>query len=874
MDGLGKSKFGFLSSSGICCLLALAALFLLLCFYYSPALSGESDFYISDCSYFFEPLCSFVRSELKQGQFPLWNPLLYCGMSQCATPSPSLFYPPSYFLFLLPFSQGLAVYMIFHHLLFAFAAFLLARQERLSVVSSCFACLAFGLASYFFVLPRNPTLPAVIAWLPLALFSLRQLGKRASRQNIACAFSLSLSSCMFILAGRPELFLLCFITLAIACFLASGDNGERPGIGLVAFRLALIACGIGLAGPALGPALEWLPLSPRSQGQALDDVLSWSANWYDLVSLVLAYPLGDLCDLSDRATMLESLVLSKPLTIPFIASAYLGPFIFQFAIFGFASKDFKFRFYWLGLLLFFLMLCLGSNSFLAPLLIKICPAFSVLRYPIKLIIFPVMILSFVSAIGLDSMLKRQISSQVLKASAFSWGALALPPVAVLIFPKLCLFAGEYYARAPYGSLVKDANISLALSAVLAIFVLFLLLFICFLYMKERISRKALAGLAISGLSASLFLCASSYPYFGQKGFYKRDSKLFLHLNSFLSQEKSSLGFAGRVLPFYTDWTLVPESFKKRNHSMGTDEQIYAYNRELGRHNSTLDFGCPQSRGYEAAATQSASDLFLNATEFSSQFLGLQGHPKPLSDLPIYRFCKLSATSYVLTQENLVSRDLPLPHLDSAYFELFGKSKGNNSRIYKVKNANPRFAFASSAAFFNDWLQVKNELLSLKSNRFDRESFVCFLDNQENIGLKETHAWLFAGGEISALASSKFEAASLGEIALPGSLKVLQDNGQEIVIEAESKRPEILLSADTFYPGWKLLVDGRESKIRQANLFLRAAALPAGKHRLEFRYEPLSLYAGTCAALASLLILLILTFVWFRTEPQAGAGTSA
>jgi uncharacterized membrane protein YfhO len=57
--------------------------------------------------------------------------------------------------------------------------------------------------------------------------------------------------------------------------------------------------------------------------------------------------------------------------------------------------------------------------------------------------------------------------------------------------------------------------------------------------------------------------------------------------------------------------------------------------------------------------------------------------------------------------------------------------------------------------------------------------------------------------------------------------------------------------DTWYPGWRATVDGRETPIHEAYGALRGVVLPAGAHTVEFRYRPWTAYWGALfTALAS------------------------
>jgi uncharacterized membrane protein YfhO len=50
-------------------------------------------------------------------------------------------------------------------------------------------------------------------------------------------------------------------------------------------------------------------------------------------------------------------------------------------------------------------------------------------------------------------------------------------------------------------------------------------------------------------------------------------------------------------------------------------------------------------------------------------------------------------------------------------------------------------------------------------------------------------------------------------------------------------------SDSWYPGWRATVDGREARIERADLHFRAVYLEAGTHRVEFAYRPMSYLIG-------------------------------
>jgi hypothetical protein len=93
----------------------------------------------------------------------------------------------------------------------------------------------------------------------------------------------------------------------------------------------------------------------------------------------------------------------------------------------------------------------------------------------------------------------------------------------------------------------------------------------------------------------------------------------------------------------------------------------------------------------------------------------------------------------------------------------------------------------------------------------------------------------------------------------GDARIVRYENQSVLIHARLASPGVLILADSFYPGWRAYVDGKEKKILRANFFFRAVALEAGDHWVEFRYRPRSFAVGLAVSLATLCLLALWTF---------------
>ena len=118
-------------------------------------------------------------------------------------------------------------------------------------------------------------------------------------------------------------------------------------------------------------------------------------------------------------------------------------------------------------------------------------------------------------------------------------------------------------------------------------------------------------------------------------------------------------------------------------------------------------------------------------------------------------------------------------------------------------------------------------------------------------------------QLAALAASPVSDASSVEITR------YSDNRVELLAKMEN--PGLLVLSDTYYPGWKAYVDGKQVPIYPTDLALRSVFVPPGEHNVKFVFSPSSFKLGSAITIAS-LAMLALYAAWGQARRAARRWT--
>ncbi|TMQ70054.1 MAG: YfhO family protein [Candidatus Eisenbacteria bacterium] len=83
----------------------------------------------------------------------------------------------------------------------------------------------------------------------------------------------------------------------------------------------------------------------------------------------------------------------------------------------------------------------------------------------------------------------------------------------------------------------------------------------------------------------------------------------------------------------------------------------------------------------------------------------------------------------------------------------------------------------------------------------------------------------------------------GPAADSARARIVRYRLNDVSIDVDSPAPALLRLADLWYPDWVATVDDKPAPILRADYLLRAVPVPAGRHRVEFRFASKSVRLG-------------------------------
>tara|TARA_B100001758_G_scaffold144410_1_gene124436 strand:+ start:4470 stop:6905 length:2436 start_codon:yes stop_codon:yes gene_type:complete len=107
----------------------------------------------------------------------------------------------------------------------------------------------------------------------------------------------------------------------------------------------------------------------------------------------------------------------------------------------------------------------------------------------------------------------------------------------------------------------------------------------------------------------------------------------------------------------------------------------------------------------------------------------------------------------------------------------------------------------------------------------------------------------------------FDNIKITDFSSEGKIEVVEYNPNRIIYKSENQNKSFVVFSEIYYAhGWKVLIDGKESKLIRVNYTLRGLELSPGNHTIEMKFVPNAYIIGDKVILASNYILLFLLII--------------
>lgn len=773
---------------------------------YVPA-TRENDFFL----YYF-PMTEAAFDLLRQGELPLWNPYLFSGMPFLASIEIGVLYPPNWLHLVLPAARAFCVLYILHVLLAGVGTWLYARGRGRSVAAALFSATVFAFASPT-ILHEDTGMTSIVyssAWIPLIMAMLDRTLRLRTATSI-CWLAIVLA-CQF-LAGFP-MFTYVLAVLIPAYLLVFGGTWQQPVLRGNARRMLPFAgaavLALGLVAPQLLATLEYLGESFRGELEhAQATHCCFPAP--NLVTLLIPEFFGN-----DRG------VDYWGETYLFDANAFCGASTILLCLMAALRwRDREFLFWSLAGVVV-MGIALGKYSALYDLCYLYVPGVNRFRGVARLSIFGVFCLSLLAGMGLDQVLNQQcrfgqrvvcLIVGVLSAVALTWGIGQMDSVKPVpeywrsIVEWVRWPGAEVTRTIPWDRMHDFLVTSRALMLRGLCISAGTLLAAVLLVELPRARPRFQSVAAFSWLC----LLVAEFQFFQAKYVVLMDVEPKRHIARCVRNAVHDDGLY-RVAGFSSNPPFILNRF------------LYEKMQSAGGHeNFVLD----------------------RYAWFLQRWVGLD--PNWQTNLTVPNFHGLydllnikyyvSPPSRAFTERNDVV-------LQDKLFEY-----GNlEFTLYCNRDVLPRAFVVHHTHHACDQESSLDLLRHLNYGTLDTDS-VIEGPQLEGVAVASTQQAPSTGSQLNGTPAPRAELEPEAD-----RVEIVEYRCNRIVVRARCGRPGWLLFSENWYPGWQATVNGRQSPMYPANLFMRGVPVSAGEQRVELVYRPVPFRIGCLFAAASLAFI--------------------
>ena len=369
---------------------------------FGPALVSGQVLYWGATALQFVPWHTFAVQSVIAGEIPLWNPLVGMGAPLLANYQSGLLYPPNWTMLFLEPAVAQTWLTMLHLILAGAGMILLCRRLGVGAIGQCVAGLGYALSGYLVARSSFQSINNTVAWLPWLIWAAEGLVVRLKDdRGVDAAGRASLILAVLLAAqwlGGHAQTAWYSLLLVVAWLVWRGGDIWRKRRG--AEMAVWIGAGLGLAfciaAAQLIPTAEYLALSSRSEAVDLEAGLTYSLWPWRLLGWLVPGLFGHpaIGGFWGYANYWED-------------ALYVGTLAFVLALFeavralrGSSPTKALSRFL-IGVFLVSLVLALGNNTPLYPLLFKHIPSFDMFQAPTRWSLLAVFAVCLLGGLGAD-----------------------------------------------------------------------------------------------------------------------------------------------------------------------------------------------------------------------------------------------------------------------------------------------------------------------------------------------------------------------------------------------------------------------------------------------------------------------------------------
>ncbi len=843
------------------------------------------------------PIKTFLAETVRDGRLPLWNPYEFTGYPFTYNTQAGPFYPLTLLYYFLPAVTAVDLTIILQMWLGAWFMYLYLRRIRLRRVAALAGAVLFTFNGLMVGWLEWQVVQAAVIWLPAQFYAVERLADRleTSRRFASALAEIILLAVLFAIpwlgghwswAAYGSMTLVVYLVLRIAYGVWRAEpplRNTQYAIRATGVILLSLALGVALSLIQTLPAVNYLRQSHRqamsvwefmSQGLFNRGVLFFLPNFF-------GNPAHQNWQGPANSNFAESVVYAGILPL-FLAVLVL-----------FLRRGFYTRFFaaWGGLTLLW---ALGSPAYF---MLYFLPMFNGIQ-PSRAVFLTLVCLAVLSALAIDRLMEAEIERpRFLSRLVFiSAGVFALLTAVYFVYYRADAAQIEAYLRPQTGRFL----LFLVGSAALLL-----------LRIRGRLRPRSFAWLALAWLTADLFLFGYGYNTVGDTAdlYPPRAATAFLQNDA----ELYRIVTLAEGLVFRPNTSLVPRIPNLSGYEPGVLRRIVNL-LALAEPESPVRFGrvfmplaavdSPlldmlnvkyvttktdywQSEAQMGIEPEAAAGWAALPAErpFTLKQAGLQRldvwlkRPEPAQGQATAQILSADG-AYEFARATLDAAGLPDEGPVSFYFAPFPAEWGRDFRF--------RVTFAGGAE--GAQIAVNEAGEPVFAAWYLPRPALAFEEGETRIYLNEGYfprAFWVPRARIAADEAAALEAVAqnmgrlrevvilelegqppppLGETAVAGAaqIEIQTYDLNRVQLTADLEQPGFLVLSDTYYPGWRVTVDGEETAVYRANSVLRAVYLPAGRHEVLFSFLPPDfIWGGVISLLALLLCLLGLAYAFAR-----------